>query len=113
MDIAIDMGCERTRVFVPNKGKVLDEASVVTYDIDTEEIFAVGNEAYKTIGKTPYGIEAVHPLEKGVIAHSELAEDMMSIFIKELSEGVAELVWRDNVERSDSGKNETAKEKQH
>lgn len=84
MDIAIDMGCERTRVFVPNKGKVLDEASVVTHDIDTDEIFAVGNDAYKTIGKTPYGIEAVHPLEKGVIAHSELAEDMMSIFIKEL-----------------------------
>ena len=84
MDIAIDMGCERTRVFVPNKGKVLDESSVVTHDIDTEEIFAVGNEAYNTIGKTPFGIEAVHPLEKGVIAHSELAEDMISIFMKEL-----------------------------
>lgn len=45
-----------------------------------------------------------------LIIHKPTNKD---IFVKELSEGVAELVWRDNVERSDSGKNENAKEKQH
>ncbi len=29
------------------------------------------------------------------------------IFVKELSEGVAELVWRDSAERSESGKSDT------
>ena len=29
------------------------------------------------------------------------------IFVRELSEGVAELVWRDSTERSDSGKSDT------
>ncbi|MGN1340107.1 MAG: hypothetical protein ACI4WS_07430 [Oscillospiraceae bacterium] len=29
------------------------------------------------------------------------------IFVKELSEGVAELVWRDSTERSESGKSDT------
>ena len=72
MDIAIDLGSDRTRVFIENKGKVLDEASVVTYDIDTDEIYAVGDEAYAMIGKTPVGIKAVHPLDGGVIARSEL-----------------------------------------
>lgn len=52
MDIAIDLGSDRTRVFIENKGKVLDEASVITYDIDTGEIYAVGNDAYDMIGKT-------------------------------------------------------------
>lgn len=84
MDIAIDLGSDRTRVFIENKGKVLDEASVVTYDIDTDEIYAVGDEAYRMIGKTPVGIRAVHPLDSGVIAQSELVEDMVSILLKEV-----------------------------
>ena len=29
------------------------------------------------------------------------------IFVRELSEGVAELVWRDSTERSESGKSDT------
>jgi rod shape-determining protein MreB len=84
MDIAIDLGSDRTRVFIENKGKVLDEASVITYDIDTNEIYAVGNEAYHMIGKTPVGVKAVHPLDSGVIAQSELVEDMVSILLKEV-----------------------------
>ncbi len=84
MDIAIDLGSDRTRVFIENKGKVLDEASVVTYDTDTGEIYAVGDEAYDMIGKTPVGIKAVHPLDSGVIAESELGEDMVSILLREV-----------------------------
>lgn len=84
MDIAIDLGSDRTRVFIENKGKVLDEASVITYDIDTDEIYAVGDEAYDMIGKTPVGIRAVHPLDSGVIAQSDLVENMVTILLKEV-----------------------------
>ena len=84
MDIAIDLGSDRTRVFIENKGKVLDEASVITYDIDTDEIYAVGDEAYAMIGKTPVGIRAVHPLDSGVIAQSDLVENMVTILLKEV-----------------------------
>ena len=51
MDIAVDLGSDRTRVFIENKGIVLDEASVVAFDVDTYDIVGVGNEAYKMIGK--------------------------------------------------------------
>lgn len=84
MDIAIDLGSDRTRVFIENKGKVLDEASVITYDIDTGEVYAVGNDAYAMIGKTPVGIRAVHPLDSGVIAQSGLVEDMVTILLQEV-----------------------------
>ncbi len=84
MNIAIDLGSDRTRVFVENKGKVLDEASVITYDADTREIFAVGDEAYAMIGKTPIGIRAAHPMDGGAIAESDLVEDMVAILLKEV-----------------------------
>ena len=84
MNIAIDLGSDRTRVFIENKGIVLDEASVVAFDVDTYDIIGVGNEAYKMIGKTPAGIRAMHPIDDGVISRSELVEDMVSILIKEV-----------------------------
>lgn len=64
---------------------MLDEASVVAFDVDTYDIVGVGNEAYKMIGKTPAGIRAMHPIDDGVISRSELVEDMVSILIKEVS----------------------------
>lgn len=85
MDIAVDLGSDRTRVFIENKGIVLDEASVVAFDVDTYDIVGAGNEAYKMIGKTPAGIRAMHPIDDGVISRSELVEDMVSILIKEVS----------------------------
>ena len=84
MNIAIDLGSDRTRVFIENKGKVLDEASVITYDIDTNEIYAVGDDAYAMIGKTPLGIRAAHPMDSGVIAQSDLVEEMVDIMMREL-----------------------------
>lgn len=84
MNIAIDLGSDRTRVFIENKGIVLDEASVVAFDVDTYDIIGVGNEAYKMIGKTPAGIRAMHLIDDGVISRSELVEDMVSILIKEV-----------------------------
>lgn len=84
MNIAIDLGSDRTRVFIETKGKVLDEASVITYDIDTHQIYAVGDEAYAMIGKTPVGIRAAHPMDSGVIAQSELVEEMVAILLSEV-----------------------------
>ena len=72
MDIAVDLGSDRTRVFIENKGIVLDEASVVAFDVDTYDIVGVG-------------IRAMHPIDDGVISRSELVEDMVSILIKEVS----------------------------
>ena len=84
MNIAIDLGSDRTRVFIENQGKVLDEASVITYDVDTHEIFAVGNAAYAMIGKTPVGIRAAHPMDSGVIAQSDMVEAMVDILLSEV-----------------------------
>ncbi len=84
MNIAIDLGSDRTRVFIEHQGKVLDEASVVTYDVDTQEIYAVGDAAYAMIGKTPLGIRAAHPMDSGVIAQSDMVEAMVDILLSEV-----------------------------
>lgn len=84
MDIAIDLGSSRTRIFVDKKGKVLDEATVAAYNVIYNEIIAVGDEAYAMLGKTPESINAVYPICNGVIAETDLIEDMINILLKHI-----------------------------
>lgn len=85
MDIALDLGTCNTRIFINEKGKVLDEPSVITYDAIENEILAAGKEAYRMLGKTPTRIHAVYPLEGGVIAELDLVEEMIGIFLSNVS----------------------------
>ncbi|MGN0453433.1 MAG: rod shape-determining protein [Ruminococcus sp.] len=85
MDIALDLGTYNTRIFINEKGKVLDEPSVITYDAILNEIIAVGTDAYKMLGKTPTRIHAVYPLEGGVIAELDLVEEMIGRFLSQVS----------------------------
>lgn len=87
MDIAIDLGSTRTRVFIPDKGKIIDEATVAAIDLEKEEIIATGDKAYKMLGKTPAKIEAVYLLDSGVIAESRIVEDMLKLSLKNVSTG--------------------------
>lgn len=84
MDIAIDLGTSRTRLYIDKKGKVLDEASVAAYSVAQNKIIAVGDEAYAMLGKTPDSISAEFPLAGGVIAQSFLIEDMVNILLKHI-----------------------------
>lgn len=84
MDIAIDLGSSRTRIFVDKKGKVLDEATVAAYNVIYNEIIAVGDDAYAMLGKTPESINAVYPICNGVIAETDLIGDMVNILLKHI-----------------------------
>lgn len=85
MDIALDLGTCNTRIYTKEKGKLLDEPSVITYDAIDNEILAAGSEAYKMLGKTPTRIHAVYPLEGGVIAELDLVEEMIDIFLSQVT----------------------------
>ena len=86
-DMAIDLGTANTLVYVPGRGIVLDEPSVVavTTRRDGErEVIAVGHEAKTMLGRTPSKIETIQPLRDGVIADFNAAEEMIKHFIKKI-----------------------------
>ncbi len=80
--IGIDLGTANIIVCTKEKGIVIREPSVVTYSMADDRVIAVGTEAKKMIGKTPFGITTVRPMRDGVIADFGLALAMMKIFIK-------------------------------
>ena len=79
--IGIDLGTANTLVFVPKRGVVCNEPSVVAVSRDENRVLAVGNEAREMIGRTPETIVAYRPLRDGVIADYRVTEAMLRYFI--------------------------------
>lgn len=80
--LAIDLGTCNCLVFVPKKGIILNEPSVVAVSKPENKILAVGMEAKSMIGRTPDNIVVYRPLKDGVIADYKVTEAMMRYFIK-------------------------------
>lgn len=79
--IGIDLGTTNILVFVPGKGVVIKESSVVSISILDNKIVAVGNYAKEMIGRAPDSIIVSRPLRDGVIADYRITEAMLKYFI--------------------------------
>lgn len=86
--IGIDLGTTNVLVYVPKKGIVVNEPSVVAISKVDGKVLAVGLEAKDMIGRTPDGIVADRPLKDGVIANYHTTEAMIRYFINKALGGV-------------------------
>ncbi|KKU85261.1 MAG: Rod shape-determining protein mreB, partial [Parcubacteria group bacterium GW2011_GWA2_47_9] len=83
--LGIDLGTCNSLVFIPKKGVVLQEPSVVAVSINDNKILAVGSEAKAMTGRTPDNIQVYRPLREGVIADYRVTQAMLRYFIDRVS----------------------------
>ena len=83
--IGIDLGTCNSLVFIPKKGVVLQEPSVVAVALQENRILAVGEDAKEMIGRTPDTIRVFRPLKDGVIADFRVTQAMLKYFIDKVS----------------------------
>ncbi len=83
--IGIDLGTANTLVFVPGRGIIINEPSVVAVSIEDNKVLAVGNEARDMLGRTPEAIVASKPLKDGAIANYRETEAMIRYFVNKIS----------------------------
>lgn len=83
--VGIDLGTNNLLVYIPGKGIVINEPSVVALEVATNKVMAVGSEAREMLGKTPDSIIAAHPLKDGVIANFGVAKAMIRHYLNRLS----------------------------
>lgn len=79
--LGIDLGTANTLVYVPGRGIVTNEPSVVAVSQIDMKVLAVGNEAKEMVGRTPDNIIAYKPMRDGVIADYRITEAMLRYFI--------------------------------
>ncbi len=80
--LGIDLGTTNVLVFVPGRGVVLNEPSVVAVSTQTNKVVAIGAEAKRMVGRTPEDIVAYRPMKDGVIADYRVTEAMLRYFMR-------------------------------
>lgn len=79
--IGIDLGTANTLVYMPKKGIIINEPTVVAVSLGDNRVLAVGQEAKEMLGRTPETIVASRPMKDGVIADYRVTEAMLRYFI--------------------------------
>lgn len=95
-DVGIDLGSSNVVVYVKDKGIVFSEPSAVAIKKLPRgsgfEVIAVGTDAKNMSGKTPSGIEAIWPLDGGVIANFDMTQELIKYCIKRVCSNGAFMV---------------------
>jgi rod shape-determining protein MreB len=86
-EIGVDLGTATVLIYVKGKGIMLREPSVIALVKGTGEVRAVGEEAYRMLGRTPGSIVTVRPMRDGVIADYTLTEKMLKLFVRRVMTG--------------------------
>ena len=81
-DIGIDLGTVGIRVYVRDKGVVLNEPSIAAFDKDRDRFIAYGEEAAQVIGHASGNVVSVRPFRQGSISDYSVLEEMLRYFIQ-------------------------------
>jgi rod shape-determining protein MreB len=80
--LAIDLGTANTLVYVRGEGIVYDQPTMVALDSRTDEVMAVGGEAWEARGETEGNVVALRPLGRGAITDFEITRQMVKMILR-------------------------------
>ncbi len=84
-DIAIDLGTSVVKIYLDGKGIILNEPAIVAVNVENDQVVATGKEAYAMVGRTSDKIDVCHPLCNGVISNFDLAQYLISAYLKKIN----------------------------
>jgi rod shape-determining protein MreB len=83
-DIAIDLGTANTLIYITGRGIVLNEPTVIALNRDNGQVLAMGQDAFRMIGRTPGYIVAERPLRRGAITDFEVTERYIRLLLEKV-----------------------------
>jgi rod shape-determining protein MreB len=81
-DLAIDLGTANTLVYQRGRGILFAEPTVLALNKETGAVLAMGEEAWRMIGRTPGYIVAVRPLRSGAISDFDITEKLIRLILQ-------------------------------
>lgn len=84
-DIALDLGTSAVKIYLDGKGIILNEPAIIAVNVETDEVMAIGKEAYAMIGRTSDKINVCYPLFNGVISNFDMAQYLISAYLKKIN----------------------------
>jgi rod shape-determining protein MreB len=81
-DLAIDLGTANTLVYARGQGIILNEPTVIALNSRSQDVLAMGHDAWQMIGRTPGYIVAVRPLRGGAITDFEITQRLIRLLFQ-------------------------------
>ena len=81
-DIAIDLGTANTLVYRQGEGIVFNQPTVIALNTRTNDVLAMGEEAWEMIGRTPGNVVAMRPLRHGAITDFDITQHMIKLILR-------------------------------
>jgi rod shape-determining protein MreB len=81
-DLAIDLGTANTLVYQRHRGILFAEPTVLALNKETGAVLAMGEAAWRMIGRTPGYIVAVRPLRSGAISDFDITEKLIRLILQ-------------------------------
>ncbi len=82
--IGFDLGTTSVLAYVDGKGIKINEPSVIAYDTFTDKIKAIGEDAYKMLGRSPDSLTVVQPIRNGTVFNYEALQNMLCYYIQKI-----------------------------
>ncbi|WP_342252745.1 rod shape-determining protein [Spiroplasma endosymbiont of Amphibalanus improvisus] len=95
--IALDLGTSQTSAYIEGFGIIFDEPSLMSFDIKTNKIIAIGNESKKHIGTGLENIKIMRPLKNSVITSFDLVQTFITEIFKKFNEEKNTNIWKDSI----------------
>jgi len=86
-DLAIDLGTANTLAYAKSKGILFGEPTVLALNKETGAVLAMGEEAWRMIGRTPGYIVAIRPLRSGAISDFDVTEKLIRLIFQRAGVG--------------------------
>jgi rod shape-determining protein MreB and related proteins len=83
-DLAIDLGTANTLIYATGHGVVFNQPTVIALNRENGQVLAVGEEAFRMIGRTPGYIVAERPLRRGAISDFEITERYIRLLMEKV-----------------------------
>lgn len=83
-DIAIDLGTANTLIYAAGEGIKVNEPTVIALNTENGKVLAMGEEAFRMIGRTPGYIVADRPLRRGAITDFEVTERFIRLLLEKV-----------------------------
>jgi rod shape-determining protein MreB and related proteins len=90
--MAVDLGTDNTRIYIKDRGIVLNQPTLVSLNTRTNQIISQGFGARKMLGKAPAYVSVLKPLESGVINDFEVTEKMLRSSFEKINAGFSSLL---------------------
>lgn len=83
-DIAIDLGTKYVTVYAKGLGIKLRQPAYVSIDRQTHRIISIGDQAYRTVGRTPGSMFVTRPLGQGEMNDFDITGEMIRYFVAQV-----------------------------